>query len=54
VSGGGNPSTSASPGGAKQTDAAAEMLKQIAKYESEVGLAYDEIPYELCDGQVCL
>ena len=32
--------------------AAAEVMKQLAKYESDVGLAYSEIPKELCEGQV--
>ena len=31
-----------------QTDASAEALKQIQAYESSVGLAYKEIPKELC------
>eukprot|EP00615_Pteridomonas_danica_P019386 CAMPEP_0114383778 /NCGR_PEP_ID=MMETSP0102-20121206/4948_1 /TAXON_ID=38822 ORGANISM="Pteridomonas danica, Strain PT" /NCGR_SAMPLE_ID=MMETSP0102 /ASSEMBLY_ACC=CAM_ASM_000212 /LENGTH=1302 /DNA_ID=CAMNT_0001539917 /DNA_START=24 /DNA_END=3932 /DNA_ORIENTATION=+ len=37
--------------GGASSNATAEVLKQIKKYESEVGLAYEEIPPDLCEGQ---
>ena len=37
-----------------QTDATANALKEISKYQTEVGLAYDEIPPEICVGRKLL